>query len=248
MDIENVFRKYRISDKKPELVEFGDIFIKIKREGNGWFINSYSRNEKEPETNDFFQTGSSDSLILIPALQTKPLVFKGSSLSIMPRQKLTFYVKIPMVVQVFHTNKHHDNLIKEIIHTRLSDTWFGEPDNGEAAFLLGSEYFFHIEELKIQQHEAVCPVQVYNNSDKILELQRLILRIENMSLYKVNENVFTSFVKLEYKGKDVISSANYGSSKVYHGEKLHILAKPGNDKETPLKINFHFIRNIYKNA
>ena len=142
METDKIFHKYQLKDKQSELVEFGDISIRLKREGHGWFINSYKKDEEEPVNGDFFQTGVSDSVILSPALQSKPLVFKGSELSIMPNQKLTFFVKIPLEIQAFHTSKHADNLMKEITLTRLSDTWFGEPDNGEAAFLLGSEYFF----------------------------------------------------------------------------------------------------------
>lgn len=247
MEIDKMFRKYQVKDKKSEIVDFGDVSIRIKREGQGWFVNSLNKDEEEPLSGNFYQTGASDNLILAPALQTKPLVFKGSELSIMPNQKITFFVKIPLLIQIFHTNKHEDNLIKEIPYTRLSDTWFGEPDNGEAAFLLGSEYFFNIEEVEVQPYEAICPIQVFNHSDKLLELQRLIIRVENMTLYKVNQSIYTSLVKLEYKGKEAISSANYGTSKVFHGEKINVLTKPRNDSGSPIMINFHFIRNIYKN-
>ena len=230
------------------MLNFGEIFIRMKREGQGWIINSYQKGDEEPEDIDFYQTGGSSSLILSPALQSKPLVFKGSGLSIVPSQKLTFFVKIPMIIQVYNNAKQNENLIKEIVHTRLSDTWFGEPDNGEAAFLLGSEFYLKTEKMEIKKHEAVCPIQVFNHSDKLLELQRLILRVENMTLYTVKQNVFTSLVKIEYKGKDNISAVSYGVSKAYHGEKPHIICKPRSDNESQLKINFHFIRNIYKNV
>ena len=248
MQFEKFFGKFHLNNHDSELLDFGNIFIRLNREGQGWIIKSFNKDQAEPETGEFYQTGNSSSLVLAPALQTKPLVFKGSDISILPSQKLTFFVKIPMVIQVYNNAKQDENLIAEIVHTRLSDTWFGEPDNGEPAYLLGSDFYLNIREMEIKNYETICPIQVFNHSDKLLELQRLIIRVENMTLYKVNNNVVTSLVKIEYKGKDSISSAGYGVSKAYHGDKPHVICKPRSENESQLKINFHFIRNIYKNS
>jgi hypothetical protein len=246
MDKESIFRKYTLKNGESQLLSFGELNIRMKRQGQGWIIHSFKKDEKEPEGGDFYQTGISDSIILAPALQTKPLVFKGSELSVLAKQKIIFFLKIPLILQVYHTKKQAENLIKEITLTRLSDTWFGEPDNGEAAFALGADFKLSMNEVEVQAYEAICPVQVYNNWNNILELDRLILRVENMTIYSFAGNLVTSLVKVEYRGKDNISQAEYSTSKIYHSEKPQIVAKPRKDDTSSLKINFHFIRNIYK--
>jgi len=75
----------------------------------------------------------------------------------------------------------------------------------------------------------------------------MILRVENMALYKNNDKIITSLAALDYKGKDIISIAEYRVSKKIHGEKAEIIAKPKSSvSKNILKINFHFIKNIYK--
>jgi hypothetical protein len=153
-----------------------------------------------------------------------------------------------LVIQIYHSSKKSENLIKEIAHTRLSDTWFGEPDNGEPAFSIGTDFYIESKDTNPEIYEAICPISVFNNSDKLLEIQNLIIRVEHLNLYLYHEKVISSIVKIEYKGKDAISSADYGYSKTWHGEKQQIIAKPRSESNSSsLKINFHFIRTIYKN-
>ena len=117
----------------------------MKRENEGWFflqLNDQEQDKKEApniSTGEFYQTGKSNSLLLFPSLPSKPLVIKGSGLFVSPGQKLLFYLKIPLTVQIYFSKN--------------------QP--------------------------------------------------ENISLYKNNGKIVTSLVSLEYKGKDVISSANY---------------------------------------
>jgi hypothetical protein len=141
-----------------------------------------------------------------------------------------------------------ENLLKEIPFKRLSDTWFGEPDSGEAAFALGNEYYLDFESIETSPFEAICPVSIFNNSPGTLEIQRQIIRVENLALYKNNNKIVTSMVQVEYKGQQILSSADYHYSKIYDGEKQDILTKPRNASgKNLLKMNFHFIKNIYKN-
>jgi len=180
-------------------------------------------------------------------MPAKPLVFKGAGLYVLPEQKITIFLKIPLAFQIYFSKVQPENLLKEIIYKRLSDTWFGEPDSGEPAFALGNEFFHQMDEIKITDLEAICPVIIENNSTTILNLQRVIIRDENVTLYKNEDKIVTSTVHVEYKGNDIASSVDYRYSKEYNGEKQEILAKPRNNSGKGLmNINFHFIRNIYK--
>ena len=164
---------------------------------------------------------------------------------VLPGQKVLFFLEIPVMVQLYVTKKRPENLVREISLFRLSDTWFGEPDNGEPAYALGDGYSFQMDKILPGPDKCICPVSVVNNSDTILEVQRLILRVGDLSLYKNKGKMITSVVKVEYRGKDVISELSSSYSKAIHGEKQQLLAAPRNgESRGPLKINFHFIRNI----
>ncbi len=255
MNIDETFKKYKISPGNTELIELGSKVLLANRTKEGWYLETLTnkletntQNKTDFSDMDYFHTGKSNSLIVAPALPPKPLVFKGMKLNVLPNQKLTFFIKIPLLFQVYFSKVVPENLLKEIDYKRLSDTWFGEPDGGEPAFSIGSEFSLDFNGVETEGFEAICPISVKNSTAQILDVQRLILRDENITLYKNGNRIVCSLVQIEYKGSDVISSADYLFSKEFNGEKQEILAKPRNSSgRHPLKINFHFIKNRYKN-
>lgn len=233
--------------------EYENFSLGIKREKEGWILLSFEggwpfKNETPDfSEGEYYQTGKANTLLLAPSLPAKPLVFMDSKLNVSPKQKLTFSLKIPLTIQAYFAKKSSDNLLKEFETQRLSNTWFGDPDSGEPAFTLGSDFFFNPDDARLQPHEALCPVSILNSSSTVLKVERMILRVENMALYKNNDKIITSLAALDYKGKDIISIAEYRVSKKIHGEKAEIIAKPKSSvSKNILKINFHFIKNIYK--
>jgi len=242
MNVKQIFGKQQILPGNKHVLELYDITLSITREKEGWTFNS-----ADSEQNEYHHTGKSNTLIIQPALPEKPIVFKGSRLNVSPKQKLTFFLKVPLKVQVYFSKAQPENLIKEIAVKRLSDTWFGDTDNGEVAFALGNEYFLNMEEVNPSEFEAICPVTIFNNSSAPFEVERLIIRVDNMGLYQNGGKTVTSVVEIEFKGKDVISSAEYHYSKLYDGERQEPITKPRNASgKNPLKMHFHFIKNIYK--
>jgi len=255
MNIASILKKHQILTGKTEHFDIGCIRLSATRKIEGWHLltsdncpNDDVFLTSESSVDDYFQTGKSNSLIIVPAMPAKPLVFKGSGLYVLPKQKMTIFLKIPLAFQIYFSKVQPENLLKEITYKRLSDTWFGEPDSGEPAFALGSEFYLTMDEIQITDLEAICPVIIENNSATILNLQRLLIRDENVTLYKNDEKIVTSVVHVEFKGNDVASSVDYRYSKELNGEKQEILAKPRNSSgKNLLNMNFHFIRNIYKN-
>ena len=253
MEKKSLFRKWQFQPGEAELIPCNSFVLGVRREKEGWFIRMFEDisnpeevNKEDVREGEYYHSGKSNSLIIAPALQYKPLVFKGNKMVIAPHQRMTFFVRIPIILQLYFSKVQEHNLLKEIPSQRLSDTWFGEPDNGVAAFALGNEYYLNFEEIETTELEAICPVNIFNNWDKQLEVQRLIIKADNMSLFRNDLKVVTSVIKLEYRGQDTISSVSYGTSKQYHGENPETLAKARtDDTKSLLKANFHFIRQIY---
>lgn len=254
MELNELFGKHHLQPGNLKIFDLESFALGIKREKEGWFVETADGTEREKKLTEkitaggeYFQTGKPNSVVIAPALPGKPLVFKGSQLHISSGRRLSFFLKIPMTLQIYASKPLPESLMKEIPSKRLSDTWFGEPDNGEAAFAFGSEYFLDFDTLQTSPLEAVCPVTVINNSPATLEIQRLIIRVENLTLYKNQEKKVTSVMQVEFKGQDVPVSAEYRYSKIYNGENQEIIAKPRNTSgKNLLKMNFHFIKNIYK--
>ncbi len=255
MDIDSILKKHKILPGDSKIINIGCVQLQANRKNEGWFLTTTDNCpdddillSTESTLSDYFQTGKSNSLIIAPALPAKPMVFKGSGLNVLPGQKITFFLKIPLAFQIYFSKVQPENLLREITYKRLSDTWFGEPDSGEPAFALGSEYYLSMDEIRITDFEAVCPVIVHNTSTTNLNVQRLIIRDEFVTLYKNEDKIITSVVNIEFKGDDIAGEVDYNYSKQFHGEKEEILAKPRNTTgKKLLNLSFHFIKNIYRN-
>jgi hypothetical protein len=254
MNISELLKKHKILPGETELINIGCVQLSATRETEGWRLVTTDNCpdddihlSEEALLSDYFQTGKSNSLLIAPALPAKPLVFKGTGLNVLPGHGITLFLKIPLAFQIYFSKIQPENLLREISYKRLSNTWFGEPDAGEPAFALGSEYFLNMEDIVINGLEAICPVNIKNSSNTMLMVQRLIIRTENITLYRNSDKIITSLVHIVHHGAEEAGSVEYKYSKLYNGENHEILASPRNASgNSLLNINFHFIKNIYR--
>ena len=234
----------------------------IKHIQNGWLVKSrttdLSTDELTVEEMDdlsddsdvlHFHTGSSHELIVVPALPNKAVVFKNNkNIKISAGESANLYFKIPLNMQFYFQEVKDENRLVEMPLQRLSDTWFGEIDSGEPAYSIGSFYDKSFSEVQATTWEAICSVEIINNTVGILELQRLILRVEDFYLYRKNNQLLTSHVRIEFKGQEQAGNVNLGVWKDIHGEKPVLAAKPrSSDTKNLLRRSFFFIKNIYQN-
>ena len=254
MDLDSILQKHQILPGTTKIIDIGCVQLSATRLKDGWHLVTTDNCPdddialtEDSALSDYFQTGKSNSLIIAPALPVKPMVFKGAGLNVLPEQKLTLFLKIPLTFQIYFSKIQPENLLREITYKRLSNTWFGDPDSGEPAFTLGSEYSLDFNNTKPEGFEAICPVSVKNTATENLSVQRLIIRDEFLTLYKNEDKIVSSHVQIEFKGKDHIGSVEYQYAKAYNGEKQEILAKPRNTSgKSHLKLNFHFMKTIYR--
>jgi hypothetical protein len=93
--------------------------------------------------------------------------------------------------------------------------------------------------------EAICPVTIINNTASFLDLQRLILRVEDYSLF-LKMNAITNSVNIEFKGHDQDSNITLSTRPDLHGEKPVQMAKSRPTSNRNLfRRSFFLIRNIY---
>lgn len=260
MNLTEICRTYSLHNNEGIDIQAGTLSLQVRRMSMGWGFRSdesadafddvkvvNNNSAIQVSESALFQTGKSDDLVVLPALPTKPLVLKNSGLRILPGQNMRFFVKIPLWLQFYHSGTSPEHFITEYPLFKISDTWFGEPDEGEPALALGNFYQKDASLLDLKPWEAICPVHITNHSGLLLEVQRFIIRVENLSLVVTGNQLMTSLTEIEYKGREQISSATYHLNKTVHGDDYHQIAPPRNaGTRSSLKINFHFIKNIYQ--
>jgi hypothetical protein len=260
MNVLDISREYTLQNMEGINIQAGTLNLKVQRISLGWgflyaeqpapyeTVNLLQENAfVEVSTSNLYQTGKSNILVIAPALPPRPLVLKNSGMRIFPGQSMRFFVKIPLWLQFYFADCQPENFIAEFPLYRLSGTWFGEPEEGEPALALGNFYQKEMSLLDIKPWEAICPIHISNHSNLLLEVERFIIRVENLALVSAGGHLMTSFTEIEYKGKDQVSSASYHITKAVHGDDYQKITSPRNTgSKSSLKINFHFIKNIYQ--
>ena len=261
MNPQNFWKKYEFAVNQTLLFKVGFAEVFVKHIANGWLIKSRVPDqpnaelqvedaegfEDDPEV-FHFQSGNSHNLFVVPALPNKAVVFRNNKvIKISAGELANLYFRIPLTMQFYFQEVKEDNRLLEIPLQRLSDTWFGEADNGEPAYSIGSNYDKEFSEIKALPWEAVSPVEIINNTTGVFDLQRLILRVEDFSLFLKNKQVFTNHVAIEFKGPEHAGSVNLSVKNEIQGTKPNQLAKPRSEgTRNLLRKSFYFIKNIYQ--
>ncbi|MBN2350822.1 MAG: DUF432 domain-containing protein [Bacteroidales bacterium] len=185
-------------------------------------------------------------LYLVPALPDKPLVLRPeSNFQIMPGTNIQLFVQIPLWIQLFAGSHRYENLISDFSSVELSNTWFGEPDIGIPAYSLNNPVQTIKDTEKILSYEAMCPLQIINESNEILNFQRLALHVEQLDLYTNEVQLFTNEVKVKFKGEDRASDITFSGSKPFSNEKLRRINSPRETaRKNILNRGFYFIKTI----
>ncbi|WP_163708241.1 DUF432 domain-containing protein [Mangrovibacterium lignilyticum] len=193
-----------------------------------------------------YQTGRSAVLHILPAMPPKPVVLRSNKkVSIRPHQTLRIYLAVPLYIQLYYKQVENDNLLCDYETERLSDTWFGEPDSGTPAFTVGSRFGLQPEELAVQQHEIIVPVNIHNASTQLLDLQRLLIHVELMNLYQLGDKLVADMGTIEFKGQEQVGHVNFSTDKALHGTNPTLIGKARQTaNRNILGHSFHFIKQM----
>jgi len=262
MSVQSFWKKYQFAVNQTRLFKAGYSEIYIKHIQNGWLVKSevvgcasddllvveVDELVDDPNVLQFY-TGNSDELLVVPALPNKAVVFRNNkNIKISAGESSNLYFRIPLTIQFYFQEVKDENCLFEMPLQRLSDTWFGEIDSGEPAYSIGSNYDNSFADVRATAWESISSVEIINNTSSVLDLQRLILRVEDFSLYLKNKQLLSDYTTIEFKGQEHAGSVNLGIRKEIHGEEPLQMAKPRSlESKNLLRRSFFFIKNMYQN-
>ena len=255
----NIWGKHEGKPNQHIQFESGYCSLQLCYFSGGWSVSQQKREEASPDTNyqivtnesdlpdaHLFQTGRSANLFIQPALPPKSIVFKGNKkIIIRPHQTLRIYVATPIYIQLYYKQVDADHFLAEYETERITDTWFGEPDSGSPAFSVGSRYATSPEELNVAKHEVIVPVNIQNNTTQLLDLQRLLIRVELMNVYQVGEQLMADLETIEFKGQGQVGNLHFATDKAVHGSAPVLISKARQaSNRNILGHSFHFIKQM----
>ncbi|MEX2578317.1 MAG: DUF432 domain-containing protein [Verrucomicrobiales bacterium] len=162
---------------------------------------------------------------IAPGLPRLPvMVDPEDSFHVVPGAEARIYVRIPLSVVVRLTDKF-DQLLGEFPTETLSQTWFGETDNGELCYWLSSRAsrrtLDELDEAGIQ-----APVTIHNDSAETLQVSRLCLRVGGLSIYRSGDSLWTNETTIRFQGGAVPSKVAVKSGPPKEAAAAHLISGP----------------------
>ncbi len=144
---------------------------------------------------------TNELLRLRPALPDRALVVApGERFGVAPSEDLTFYIRVPVRVQVFAGDPPDPPaLLREAATVRLRDTWSGPSfREGELAYASAETTFEPPQGRAPGSHEAVCALRVINRAMRLLPLDEIRVPLPHIALFADDSNrLWTQSVVLE---------------------------------------------------
>jgi hypothetical protein len=128
--------------------------------------------------------------------------------SLLPGHSALFYVSFPIWVAV-RVGDGDGLTLREEATVALSSTWFGDPTSGELCYSLRTRARRSLAEGDERVHRAVCPVLVTNAAEEQVDLARLCIRSEHLTLYEGLDQLWTNRVRARFRGAREESQVDY---------------------------------------
>ncbi len=144
-------------------------------------------------------------LRISPVFPDRPLVVKAEHpFTLMRRASARIFGRVPVWVRVEAQDRPGGKaaLLTEIPAVALSETWWGDFQDGEMAYWLVTTGRRQLTPDLFDAHLAISAVQLDNLSEDDLQVEKLSLRVEHLSIYEKDGWLWAEEVRVEYHGED----------------------------------------------
>jgi hypothetical protein len=166
----------------------------------------------------------------------RPVVVKPDRpIAIPPGHKGTFYAKFPVSVLIALNIGKKEVSLGNILSSALCDTWFGSMTEGDYCFALPHPATLDVEGLQPRPNEVVCPIEIDNNSDGTVIMEKFCLRTGQLRLFSGNTHLWSTGVRIQCEDLFRSISVRYSGKKPETGENLVEVSGARKKEETGLQ-------------
>ncbi|MCH8566805.1 MAG: DUF432 domain-containing protein [Balneolales bacterium] len=187
--------------------------------------------EAKPEArkwNRWAFKASETILEVLPMMPASPLIVRPEyPFKLVPGATARFFTRIPLTVGLYDKA---DGMIKllEIPSVVLSNTWFGDFENGELCFWLKTTARRNLEEVVFKPWLCTCPIFIQNTSDEELNIDKLCLRVERLSIFENEQGIWSDELDINYRGGDSFSDLRVSGLPPDDAKNAKLIGKPRN--------------------
>ncbi len=180
---------------------------------------------QRPEWLRWILKKSQKEIRIDPIFPDLPLVVKPEYSFRVPIGVQThIYVHVPLWAKMFV----EETPIIELPTVVLSKTWFGDPLEGELCYWLSSPALKQRRPNLDVHHLAICPIKIVNRSQDELSVEKICLRVNQLSLFKWEQQLWSDEIRIRFRGKNEISEIDFTQKPPSEASKAKLITPPRN--------------------
>jgi hypothetical protein len=200
--------------RKVQRLDVGPLTLWFKGLANEVWI-AFRRGDGQPAGDDETPPGDLDwsrwalgatphHLRLLPVLPDRLIVVKPEHpFTLLRKAEARVYTRLPAWVRVeaVEQGRSEGSVLMEIPTEILSDTWWGDFLTGEMGYWLTTKARRELRPELFEPHMIMSALQLVNRSDDALPVEKLAWRVEHLSTYDKDGQLWAEETKVYYLGE-----------------------------------------------
>jgi hypothetical protein len=149
------------------------------------------------------------TIVLRPTFPDRLLVLDPESpFHLLPRAEAKVFVRVPLWVRVELLLRRESGtalLLDEFPSVLLSDTWWGDFMEGELAYWIPTTARREMRTDLFAPHLGVCTLTVENRGDTDLQVEKLALRANQLSIFARDSTLWSDTAQVTYTGEEEVT-------------------------------------------
>lgn len=202
--------EFKISDGRVITRDLEQLRLWFRREFNEiWIarqtIETNNEAPKEPESSEWTRyvlPDKGNTVELKPITPDRPIVVRPlNSFKVFPGAEATVYTSIPAWATIRVTQKK-GKVITEFPLLSLSETWFGDPTNGELCYAAVTRALRNFQPELINPYRIICQLDVQNRSNEELHVEKFCFRVGHLSLFRDDNRLWSDITRIIFQGSE----------------------------------------------
>lgn len=203
------FGEFKLEEGQTVVHELEKMRLWLRRELNEIWVarQSGTTNNKtsEPDASEWTRyvlPDKIDTFELQPTTPDRPIIVRPlHSFKVFPGGEATVYTSIPVWV-VLRTVQKKANKITEFPLFNLSETWFGDPTEGELCYAAVTRALRNFQPDLVKPYRITCQLDVKNQSDEELQVEKFCFRVGHLSIFQKDDRLWADVTRIQFDGSD----------------------------------------------
>lgn len=233
---QDIWGSISLQDMQVYHFSLGDLYVwLVHRNEEVWIAHCYSNEIKgelkedappaDVEWSRWANKVVSSEVEIMPVFPDLPLIVHSEyTLKVSSDTRIQIFTRIPIWIKI--SLKKNDYKLIELPTIKLSRTWFGSPVEGELCYHATTKARRDLSQVERKPYLVSCPILISNKSEEELNFHNFCLRVERLSIYQHEDELWADETQIIYQGEDLNSDVIMTGKLPKGIEKKQLLSKP----------------------